>query len=798
MDSSTKGAEITTPRCDAVPLEVLTMICSNLSLEDIHSWLLTSGHFYHMLLGILHERDSEQDHNAATWACQHGYIEVVQRAISAGTDVNHRFPPAQAEIPSPRNHIHDQRPPMAFLSLLHIATWYNQVDIMKYLMEEGADKNVKGFFYAFWLRNIFPKPIYFAKSPEAVELLISTASDGEEFGYIIQNMSSDNVSLPTVEAVLDRVKDMRSLSVNDILTHAAEHQRPDIMGLVLRRMDVKHKSSVEWSPGYMIGFAMTGIASPLTATKMKRLINIVLRLPHKVPPASYIDAPMFNLKWPLFSPAHKCTSLLQLSLEPWVPTYVTKRILGIGADLHLRRYWPSYNIYITGHFPRALKSPYFLASKWQKSGTALGYCLAHTISTAADNVDKMRPKAQLLIRHGAGFEPTGYPVSFLLSTIVWPWAPTVAVQRAVTMFGNSMVNHRNKYGETHLYSLISWVTSGWQEKGKYGVSLPVERWTYNVARLARGLVRADSSYISEVATSGPNKGRRALEILCRHMPSDKSLKQSLDVKKKRNAHRAGILAIMDVLLFHGRDPNIAEIICADGMWPIHVAARFGAPERVQILVTYGARVQAVDNDGWSALHHACYFDVNDPDPEQNKRRVETIRLLFRSGADINAESKDGKTPLAVACGTLNGPIIAELLFLGALGLEDDDRRHHLRKNIELAESKFLDFYIGLYGAMSLLLHQHGDVDYVYDPREPFLRLLDDPELRERTRLPREGIFGHLDPAKMSTWNYYMLTDFCVSYHPIGDSISVFTEENWENRYDYYMDTDTDSDQASDE
>jgi len=50
-----------------------------------------------------------------------------------------------------------------------------------------------------------------------------------------------------------------------------------------------------------------------------------------------------------------------------------------------------------------------------------------------------------------------------------------------------------------------------------------------------------------------------------------------------------------------------------------------------------ALIDAVNGDGWTALHVAAFAG-----------RVDAVRLLLDAGADVNARGKDGRTPLAVA------------------------------------------------------------------------------------------------------------------------------------------------------
>ncbi|MWC27707.1 ankyrin repeat domain-containing protein [Paenibacillus sp. MMS18-CY102] len=129
---------------------------------------------------------------------------------------------------------------------------------------------------------------------------------------------------------------------------------------------------------------------------------------------------------------------------------------------------------------------------------------------------------------------------------------------------------------------------------------------------------------------------------------------------------------------------------ADGLTPLGYAAHFGNKDAVQILLDYGASVDAVshskvsyipsntalhaaiagereldvirlllahqanttifDSNGHTCLHSAAFHDDN----------VEMIRLLIEHGADVNARVEGGETALSLAIQQGN-PNVAELL-----------------------------------------------------------------------------------------------------------------------------------------
>ncbi|WP_168433384.1 ankyrin repeat domain-containing protein [Pontiella sulfatireligans] len=85
------------------------------------------------------------------------------------------------------------------------------------------------------------------------------------------------------------------------------------------------------------------------------------------------------------------------------------------------------------------------------------------------------------------------------------------------------------------------------------------------------------------------------------------------------------------LLEHGADPKLFNMA---RLSPLHIAAVNGQDELVEIFTAQPGLADLVDEDDRSAAEHAM-----------KARQYETVRLLFRSGADINRLGKDGETLL---------------------------------------------------------------------------------------------------------------------------------------------------------
>lgn len=108
----------------------------------------------------------------------------------------------------------------------------------------------------------------------------------------------------------------------------------------------------------------------------------------------------------------------------------------------------------------------------------------------------------------------------------------------------------------------------------------------------------------------------------------------------RFACQAGAHELVALLLEHGADVNEAGE--HDGVTALMVAAEHAVPATITLLLAAGANPHASSDDcGWSPLHYAC------ADTTQ-AGNLDVVRALLEGGADSNAASFTGSTPLWIA------------------------------------------------------------------------------------------------------------------------------------------------------
>ena len=113
------------------------------------------------------------------------------------------------------------------------------------------------------------------------------------------------------------------------------------------------------------------------------------------------------------------------------------------------------------------------------------------------------------------------------------------------------------------------------------------------------------------------------------------------------------VTVMKLLVAHGADPLIAT---NDHTTPLMVAAGVGwsdgqshgsqadAPEALRLCLQWGGDVNAVNEEGYTALHGASFRGAN-----------EVVEFLVAHGAKMDIKNKEGKLPVNMAEGMHIGP-----------------------------------------------------------------------------------------------------------------------------------------------
>jgi len=157
--------------------------------------------------------------------------------------------------------------------------------------------------------------------------------------------------------------------------------------------------------------------------------------------------------------------------------------------------------------------------------------------------------------------------------------------------------------------------------------------------------------------------------------ADVNAKGELGETPLHDATQAGQKEIIELLIAKGADVNAKGV---DGSTPLHVSAVMkGRKETAELLIAKGADVNAKDKDGTTPLdraikdkkisdllrnHGGKYSSIHIPSVAGN---VEAVTEFLSNGADVNAKTKLGQTPLHMAALAGHKDVVELLISKGA-------------------------------------------------------------------------------------------------------------------------------------
>ncbi|XP_070701939.1 ankyrin repeat and SOCS box protein 10 isoform X1 [Pempheris klunzingeri] len=102
--------------------------------------------------------------------------------------------------------------------------------------------------------------------------------------------------------------------------------------------------------------------------------------------------------------------------------------------------------------------------------------------------------------------------------------------------------------------------------------------------------------------------------------------------------------------------------------PLHMAARNGLPDHIELYLRYGAAVDKQNDEGLTPLNAAC---AQPQEVQALERYFKVCQMLQGAGADVRTMDQDRRTPLHMACKNVN-PDIVDLLLANDACVNDMD------------------------------------------------------------------------------------------------------------------------------
>jgi hypothetical protein len=143
---------------------------------------------------------------------------------------------------------------------------------------------------------------------------------------------------------------------------------------------------------------------------------------------------------------------------------------------------------------------------------------------------------------------------------------------------------------------------------------------------------------------------------------DVNCRSAYDWTPLHEAAMGGKKATVKMLLKAGADAGACDM---NGETPLHLAVKEGHPAVVKMLLAHGAHADAVDIFTERPLHLVwvgCWDMSTDLDPQCS---LQMVKALVSKGADVNAATAEGETPLHIAADYGDAPSVEFLVEKGA-------------------------------------------------------------------------------------------------------------------------------------
>jgi hypothetical protein len=116
----------------------------------------------------------------------------------------------------------------------------------------------------------------------------------------------------------------------------------------------------------------------------------------------------------------------------------------------------------------------------------------------------------------------------------------------------------------------------------------------------------------------------------------------------------GSVAEITAALKAGANINLSN---AEGVTPLMCVAGYNSLAAVNLLIRAKADVKATDNEDWTALNFAVVYKNKNPEC------LDIVKALLAAGANVDAETEDGNTPLMQAAYLAENPEVIHILLL---------------------------------------------------------------------------------------------------------------------------------------